>query len=758
MEGELRITVRDPAQKPVRATVQLSGRNPQFHAEVQAGSDGQARLSRLPMGVYRLSVSQRGFEPFEDTVEIRSAIAQTREISLNVSALATQVTVTEAAPLLDPSQPSQIIHAGREQLEHSMGTTLGRSTIDVVTTMPGWLLEANAVLHPRGSEYDTQYVVDGMPLYDNRSIAFAPAFENEEFESVNVLTAGIPAEYGRRLGGVIALDTRRTGTPGQTTDVSFQSGTYANNSGSVRHQIRTDKTAIALGGHAGITDRYLDPPSLENFTNHASAEGFNARLEHDLTSRDRIALYLRSNRTNFMVPNDLEQEEAGQRQDRRASETAGQVHYQHTFSASALGSIRGMVRDLTAKLWSNPLATPVHVDQDRGFREGAITGSLTLEGEHHTFKLGGDFRTSNIRERFQLAELDEYPELDIDFNAKRRSTESSVFVQDQFRFRNLAISAGLRFDQYKLLISDHAFSPRVALSYYIPSADLMLRASYDRIFQSPPLENLLFSSAAAGLDINDVEDAIPVPASRANFFEVGLRKPMFNTLRLDVSHYWRTFRNYQDDDVFLNTGVSFPITFDTARIQGTEVRLEMPRWKQLSSWISYSNMRGTATSPVTGGLFIEGGEADELRDVVERFAISQDQRNTVAARVQYEPHRRLWFASEVRYGSGLPVELEDDDDGDDDDDDDDDEEEHEQQIPPEILARVNFERGRIRPNFSLNFSAGARVWQQDHRFATLQFDVRNVTDRLNVINFSGLFSGTALAPGRQFTVQMRLRF
>jgi hypothetical protein len=50
------------------------------------------------------------------------------------------------------------------------------------------------------------------------------------------------------------------------------------------------------------------------------------------------------------------------------------------------------------------------------------------------------------------------------------------------------------------------------------------------------------------------------------------------------------------------------------------------------------------------------------------------------------------------------------------------------------------------------------VWERDARSLTLQFDLRNATDRLNVINFSGLFSGTALAPGRQATVQMKLRF
>jgi hypothetical protein len=159
-------------------------------------------------------------------------------------------------------------------------------------------------------------------------------------------------------------------------------------------------------------------------------------------------------------------------------------------------------------------------------------------------------------------------------------------------------------------------------------------------------------------------------------------------------------------------------------------------------------MHGTASSPVTGGLFLEGGETEELRDQVQRFPITQDQRNTLAAHVRFEPHRRAWFLGGIRYGSGLPVELEEEDDDD----------IGEQPISPEILEKIDFERGRVRPNFSLDLAAGLRVWQQNARSVSLQFDVRNATDRLNVINFSGLFSGTALAPGRQISFQLRTRF
>jgi hypothetical protein len=164
-------------------------------------------------------------------------------------------------------------------------------------------------------------------------------------------------------------------------------------------------------------------------------------------------------------------------------------------------------------------------------------------------------------------------------------------------------------------------------------------------------------------------------------------------------------------------------------------------------------MIGHAGSPVTGGLFIEGGEAEELRDEVIHFPISQDQRNTFAGQIRFAPVRRVWFFGGVRYGSGLPVEFEDDDD-----EEEEEEEEDEQPISQEILDRVNFQRGRVRPNFNLDLSAGLRLWEDDARSLEVQFDLRNATDKLNVINFSGVFSGTALAPGRQFTFQTRLRF
>ena len=57
---------------------------------------------------------------------------------------------------------------------------------------PGWLFEGNDILHPRDSEYNTQIVIDGIPLTDNRAPGFSPDLPVEEVEHAKVYTAASP--------------------------------------------------------------------------------------------------------------------------------------------------------------------------------------------------------------------------------------------------------------------------------------------------------------------------------------------------------------------------------------------------------------------------------------------------------------------------------------------------------------------------------------------------------------------------------------
>src|SRR6201999_3142008 len=119
-----------------------------------------------------------------------------------------------AATLIDPDQAGSVSQVGATQIQDRVGSLPGRSLQDLVDTQPGWLYEGNAVLHPRGSEYQTQFVVDGVPLTDNRSPSFGPEIEAADVQSLSIYTAGFPAEYGRKMGGVIEVNTQQDSQPG----------------------------------------------------------------------------------------------------------------------------------------------------------------------------------------------------------------------------------------------------------------------------------------------------------------------------------------------------------------------------------------------------------------------------------------------------------------------------------------------------------------------------------------------------------------
>ena len=749
--GELRIEVRDPQGAAVPSRAELVSDANQFRRTFQVGTDGRYVIQNLAFGVYRLSVNTEGFAPWSGLVEVRSEVPVRVSVSLGLAPVATQVHVSDSATLLDPSQIGTVYSVGGASLGEAVAVQPGRRLSDEVDDLPGWLYEANGVLHPRGSEYDVQYVIDGLPITENRSPAFAPALDADAVDSLRVLTANYPAEYGRKLGGVVEVTTEKnvpSGLHGQFDLVGGSFGT-ANGSAGVSHSRGRDRFSVSVDGFH--TERYLDPPVLANYTNRANGSGFSASYERDLSDRDRLRLTISQNVVRFLVPNELVQQEAGQRQDIANTETSGEAYFQHIISPGLLLNLSGSVRDADATLSSNPLATPVIVSQDRAYREGYVRGDLAGHHGRHDWKVGADAIANPVRESLRYTitdptQFDPGTQQQFQFADHRWDVEPSVYGQDQIRLGQWNLSAGLRFDHYGFVVHESAWSPRIAASRYFPSLNLLLHASYDRIFQTPALENLLLASSSQLDSLNPIVVRLPVRPARGNYYEVGATKSFFGNLRLDANVFRRDFRNYSDDDVLLDTGVSFPIAFARGWIAGEEVRIEVPRWGRFSGYLSYANQVGTGQGPITGGLFL-GADASNALTGTSRFPVSQDQRNTARARVRFQASRRFWLALGGEYGSGLPADtggaapafLQ-------------------AQYGPEILNKVNLARGRVKPNFAVDAGAGFELYRKEQRGAALQIQAANLTDRVNVINFASLFSGTAVAPPKSVSGRLLLTF
>ena len=749
--GEIRLKVADPAGLGLKASVDVVSKGNQYSNDFVTDSKGVIRIQPLSYGIYRITAKRQGFADLTKTVEVRSAIPVDYDMTLDVAPLNTVVKVNASDGLLDPYRPSSISQVGSQQIEQRVASLPGRSVQDLVNLQPGWLYEGNAVLHPRGSEYQTQFVVDGIPLIDNRSPSFGPEIEADDLDSMSIYTAGFPAEYGRKMGGVIELNTARTADPGLHGKLILSGGSYDTADGFAQIQNSWGKTMLGATASGSMTSHYLNPVVPENFTNKGTTGDFSLRYARQLTQNDYLTMSVRHEVARYEIPNELLQQQAGQLQNRDNIETMGSVSYQHLFSADIVGNFSGMVRDNANNLYSNDQSTPIIAFQNNSFREGYFKGTVSIHHKNQEWKAGIESDATFLHERFNYVitdpdQFDDNTPQTFSFAQSKPDLEQSAFVENLIRLGQWTVNAGLRWDHYQLLLNKNAFSPRLSVSRFFPSASMVLHASYDRVFQTPSSENILLSSSPLIGQLSPEVLRLPVQPSMGNYFEGGVSKAVADRLRFDVNVFRRNFNNYADDDQLLNTGISYPISFDKGILYGAEGKLELVHLGKLTGFASYSYIVGNVWLPVTGGLFLGDDVAAALAETTGHFPDSQDQRNTVRTRFQYQLMPRVWFAAGLSYGSGLPFEFQGT------------EEDALEQYGPQVISRLNFDRGRVLPSLSVNTSLGVDLYTSERVNVRFQADGDNLNNRLNVIDFGGLFSGNAIGPARSVFVRLKTSF
>jgi hypothetical protein len=746
--GELRLQVTDPAGLGVKTTVQIVSRANQYRSTLETNDQGHLDVQRLPYGIYQLEIRHLGFASTTESVEIHSSIRTEHTIQLKLSSVTESLTVSAANSLIDPDEAGSVGQIGSDVIQDRLGSVPGRSLQDLVNSQPGWLYEGNAILHPRGSEYQTQFVVDGIPLTDNRSPGFGPGIEADDVQSLSIYTAGIPAEYGRKMGGVIEVNTLQDSQPGLHGQIALSGGSFDSAGAFAQGQYAWGKNTLGASASGSMTDHYLNPVVPQNYTNTGTLGDFSINYERVLTSKDRLRFIVRHEVSRYDIPNEQVQEAAGQRQTASNVETMGITSYQHIFSSHALADFRAMARDNANAFNSNANSTPIEVFQRNWFRECYFKATATVDHGHHEWKFGFESDNTFLHEKFNYIITDPTrfgsgTPPTFAFRGNRPDLEQSAFMQDRIRLKNWTINAGLRWDHYQLLLNRQALDPRISISRYFPSADLLLHFSYDRVFQTPSFENILLSNSVAFGSLDPNFPRLPVEPSKGNYYEAGVTKVFGGKVKLDTNYFRRLGANYADDDQITNTTISFPIAFRKSVIYGAEAKVELPDWHRFSGFLSYSYAVGNVWFPVTGGLFLgdDGGAPP-----TGHFPDSQDQRHTVRGRLRYQVKPRLWIAGGFQYDTGLPFAFNGD------------QQEALLKYGQQVFDRIDFVRGRIRPAFQVNASAGAEIYKSDHVTTRFQIDGQNLSNTLDLIDFGGLFSGNAIGPSRSVALRLTTVF
>jgi hypothetical protein len=179
-------------------------------------------ITNLPVGPYTLEISQPGLSAFQDkALEISVGSTARVDAHLQLAAQSQQITVNEAAPLLDPSQTSMTNSVGDERIEEAPVRT--RNALDFVLLEPNVVstrtssggttssgLTASGFSFSFGGIRPTsnRISIDGIENDDEFSGGSRTELSPEIVEEFQVVNNGISAESGGASGGQVNIVSR----------------------------------------------------------------------------------------------------------------------------------------------------------------------------------------------------------------------------------------------------------------------------------------------------------------------------------------------------------------------------------------------------------------------------------------------------------------------------------------------------------------------------------------------------------------------
>ncbi len=757
--GSITVHVADPSGASIPGTpVELQREAGGWTQTATTDAQGLAYFANLPFQRYRLLVNAANFAPFGETVVVRSTVTEFVTARLLLPGETTALTVVDAAAVgVDPEQTGARVQMSRETIDRLALQTGNRGLEQVLVTFPGFAKNANGTIHPRGAHNQMTYVIDGMPISDQLGGAFAGSIDPSLVETVELYTGNIPAEYGNKVSAVAQVTTRtgfgtgRQWTGGLTTQAG-QFDTLSQAAQVAGEQGKLAWSAMALGLE---THRYLDAVSLDNLHNGGNMQRAYLRLDYRAGPRDTLRFSATGGRSSLESANLRSQQANGMRQRQYLADSAYSGSWLRVLDARSSLETNFNWRPTIARLLPSPGDTPVTAAQERSVSTGTANARYSRLVGRHNIRTGADYQTFPIREQFQFAVTDPTfePVPSFSFAARGRGTLASAFFQDQLRLDRWTLNLGLRYDAYRFLVNGAQWQPRLGLAYHLRETGTVFRASYNRLYQTIPNENILLSNSDEALAVAPEavrnflgNRVVRLRPERQNFYEAGLQQSIAGGVILSASFYHKNARDQQDVNNFFNTGVVFPITLASIRVNGAEGRIEVRERKGFSGSVSFTHARAISTPPFTGGLFLGNDAIDALSE--GPFVIDHDQKLSVHAVVSYAHKRGFFSTLSSRYDSGLvanpsdPAEVAQDPDY------------------LDLLPYVNLlsDPARTLPRTVHDVSLGYRRSSDGGTRWECMLQLTNLTNQTALYNFQSAFVGTRLIQPRTAALRWRLFF
>ena len=639
----VRGVVHDSSHRPIPgANIEIAAVASQYSAKLESDAAGAFEINSLPLGEYHLTVTAGGFASQQQQLLVRSGSAPILHFELTPAGPHETVQVNDQQSPLETVSSATEVTISRQQIDSYAGMDQSNSLRVITQFVPGAYI-VHDQLHVRGGHQVT-WAIDGVPL-PNTNIAtnVGPQFDPKDMDYLEATTSGYGAEYGDRTYGVFNVATRTGFERDSQGELVASYGTYNTTNDQISLGNHSERFAWYASGNGNRTDYALAPPTFENLHNTGDGGGGFTSLIFNKTAQDQFRFDGGFRGDFYQVPNDPDQQAAGIRDRDREQDGFAIGSWTHSVGPGTLLTVSPFFHANRAAYVggaNDPLST---TDDRISYYEGGQTVFSQVKGPSN-FRAGVYAFGQQDNRSFAVTSNDASV-TPFHQSIAPHGQVDAAFVDEQWKVTPWwTLNGGVRFTYFDGSFSEHAWDPRAGTAITLPRLGWVLRGSYSRYYQAPPLDTV----SGPVLVFAQTQDLgfLPLHGERDEQYDVGLVIP-YRGWTASFDNFQSRARNFFDHDAIGNSNLFFPLTIDRARIRGWEANVRSPELVHHShAHLIYSNQQAAGFGAVTGGLTDfsppEGG-----------FYLDHDQRNSLTAGFDSSLPWRTTAAFDFVYGSGF---------------------------------------------------------------------------------------------------------
>ena len=311
--GVIKGTVKDPSGAVIPgATATIYNPVTGFQRTASTDTSGSFTFTNIPFNPYHLTVTEAGFAPHVQDVDLSSSVPVNLNITLELASGKTTVTVTtEASDLIEVDSTSHT-DVDRALFDKLPLESQSSSLSSLVTlSAPGISADSNGLFHGFGDHAENSFSIDGQPISDQQSKIFSNQLPIDAVQSLEVIQGAPPAEYGDKTSLVIVATTRSgLGETKPRGEVTASYGTFGSTNAGFNLAYGKDKWGNFISANGLNSTRFLDPPELNVMHDRGNEENLFDRFDFKPSEKATVNLNFQFTRSWYQTPNSYDAQNA----------------------------------------------------------------------------------------------------------------------------------------------------------------------------------------------------------------------------------------------------------------------------------------------------------------------------------------------------------------------------------------------------------------------------------------------------------------